>query len=149
MYEGWQFERWDTPVSDAKSPSMVSLTHINGAFKIVLEDVRDSERRRYCIEFEWVPAYRNIQEQFRMSLWNQLPKGEERRKLGSTYIIPNSKWIESFCGYEPIFELDVDKYKHYMICTIDDVVEVITQVQPKIYEVTPGEEEKDDEPDES
>lgn len=149
MYEGWQVERWDTPVSDTELLNMVSLTHGDGPLKIVLEGLQDPERRRYCIEFEWTPAYRNIQEQYRLSFWDQLPKGEERRKLGNTYIIPNSKWIESFQGHEPIFELDVDKYRHYMICTVDDVIEVITQVQPEIYEVEPGKKGENEEEDAS
>ena len=145
MYEGWQFERWDTLVSDIEFLTMISLTEIRGIIRIVVQGGFDLEQRQYCIEFEWSPAYRNIQEQYRLSLWKQIPEGVDGRKPGNTLIIPESKWIESFCGHEPIFELDVDKYRHYMICTGDDVIEVIANAPPKIYEVEPGKEEKNDE----
>ena len=49
LYAGWIVERWDTPVSDARSLRLVSLVD-DGALRLTLEDGLDPARRR------WRPA---------------------------------------------------------------------------------------------
>src|SRR5215475_5956481 len=60
-------ERWDTPVSDARSLAMVSLVDGGDALRITVQDLRDLSRRRFEFTFRRVPAYRNILEEYQAS----------------------------------------------------------------------------------
>jgi hypothetical protein len=75
MYEGWIVERWETSVSDAKSLVLVSLLDQHGQVSIVVQDLRDPNRRRFRFTSQHYPAYRNILEEFRLELWTQLTTG--------------------------------------------------------------------------
>lgn len=68
MYEGWQIKRWDTPVSDAGVLLMLSLVD-NEVLRVTLEVPQLTERSCWCFVFKTYPAYRNILEEYRLSLW--------------------------------------------------------------------------------
>ena len=131
MTEAFYKERWETPVSNAKSLAMVSLVDSHG-LHITLQDLRDPQRRRYRFTFGNVPAYRNVLEEYRTS---EPPAGGE---LGWTVKIPNSPWLEAFRRDEPLFEIHTPGCEHYVIVTEDDVIDVLSPEPPEISEVEPG-----------
>ena len=135
MYEDWKVERWETPVSSAKSLAMVSLID-EGCLAIILQDLRDPSRRRFCFTFSNYPVYRNILEEYRTELWERL--NDKENTLGWTLTVRDSPWIAAFRQTEPLLEVENPHLIHYMICTEDDVVEVLSSAPPDIREIEPG-----------
>ena len=135
MYEGWQFEKWETPVSHAKSLAMVSLID-DGRLAVILQDLRDARHRRHQFIFSNCVAYRNILEEYRMELWKRLD--DSRQRCGWTLLVPNSKWVEELRLAEPVLEATHPALFHYLICTEDDVIEILTPSSPTIKEIESG-----------
>jgi hypothetical protein len=103
LYEGWQIERWETPVSDADSLAMVSLID-DGELAVTVQDLRDPERRRLCFAFSKFPAYRNVLEEYRTQLWAML---SNTGNLGWTTIVANSTWVAALREAEPRWTLSI------------------------------------------
>jgi hypothetical protein len=140
MYEGWKIERWETPVSDVKSLAMVSLVD-DGQLSIVLQETRDAIRRRFCLSFKNYPVYRNILEEYRLELWNEIK--DQRKGIGWTIIIPESQWLASLLKSEPLLGECNPNLVHYVICTEDDVIEVLSNALPQITELDPAAEDEE------
>lgn len=122
MYDSWKVKRWDTPIADLISLVMVSLID-DGMLNITIEAPRLSNRPRWCFTFEKYPAYRNILEEYRLSLWKHLDESNQR--CGKTFIVENSPWIASFQSQEPLLKLYHPHLMHYVILTEDDVIEIL------------------------
>lgn len=124
-------ERWDTPVSDAKSLAMVSLVDQDG-LHITVQDLRDPARRRFRFSFQQVPAYRNILEEYRIS---DPPPIEG---IGWTRVDPRSDWLADLRSREPLLDVHIPGCRHYIIVTEDDVVDVLAPSTPRIVELSPA-----------
>ena len=135
MNKAGKIERWETPVSAAKSLAMVSLLD-NGNLSITVQDLRDPERRRFCFTFKNYPAYRNMLEEYQTSLWEEVK--DESGEAGWTRIIRESRWLASLKETEPFLEESNPGLLHYMICTEDDVVEILSNEPPEVIEVEPA-----------
>ena len=132
MYDGWKPRRWETPVSDVQGLMMVSLVD-DGTLTITLEDERN---RRFQFRFSNYPVYRNILEEYRTKLWD-LVKGMQG-PLGQTWLVLDSPWIASLQEAEPLLEIHSPNLKHYVVCTGDDVIEVLSNEKPIVKEVEHG-----------
>ncbi len=126
MYENWKFERWETPISNERLLCVLSLVDDGEKLLIIVAGLSG---KHISFVFTDYPAYRNIQELYRTELWNKL----HRKNLGSTLIIPESEWIASF--KREVMEVYHPAPVHYMICTEDSCIEVISSEGPKISEV--------------
>ena len=135
MYKGWTIERWQTPVSDAKSLVMVLLVD-DGELSVILQDAGAPRRRRYRFIFSNPIAYRNILEEYRTELWKKLEG--QHKELGWTLQVLDSPWIQTLRKEEPLIDIKVSELSHYMICTEDDVVEILSAPVPVIVEIEPG-----------
>jgi hypothetical protein len=127
--------RWETPVSDAKSLGMVSLIQNNHerTLNILLEDGRDPERKRFLISFKNVSAYKNILEEYRLSELEN--KDKQTLSVGWTRNIQNSIWLGHFTNNEPLLETNNIGSQHYQVCTEDDVIDVISNIEPTVVQV--------------
>ena len=139
MYENWKIEDWRTPVSDIEGLQMVSLCDDNRSLAIIVQGLIDPVRRRFRISFNQYPAYRNINESYRNELWNVLSKNVG--KWGRTFIVTASPWIESFSKETLLF--NHPEITHYVICTEDDVIEVLSPEPPEIAEIEPAAEREE------
>ena len=114
---------------------MVSLVD-DGKLKLTFQDLRDPMRRRFRFTFKTYPAYRNILEEFRTS--------EEGYNTKSwTVIVEESQWLERFRKQEPIFDAHYPEIRHYLFCTEDDVIEVLSPEPPEIEEIAPADENEE------
>jgi hypothetical protein len=129
MYESWQCERWETPVSDAYV-LMMKLCVRAGDLDITLDRSSVSETQEDVqFIFRKCPAFRCILEKFRTELWNNLSASEHP---GRTFTVENSPWIVELKSSEPIFS-DLNKdIRHYVIVTDWEVVEVLSSQAPVI-----------------
>jgi hypothetical protein len=114
---------------------MVSLVD-DGKLTVILQDTRDPARRRFRFTFTICPVYRNILEEFRRELWKEIKGQTEARSW--TLTIPESQWIAYFSEAEPLLEEYYPGLTHYMICTEDDVVEILSSQPPQITEIEPA-----------
>ena len=120
--------RWDTPVSDAQSLTMVSLIDQDG-LHITVED---PAWRRHRFTFRQVAAYRNILEEYRTSE----PGASEG--AGWTMLFPHSPWLSELRKREPLLDHFQPGCKHYVIATEDDVVDILSPDPPEICEIEPA-----------
>jgi hypothetical protein len=128
MYEDWEFERWETPVSNEPLLSMVSLFDDGEKLTIVIDGTSNKHVRFVFTDY---PAYRNIQELYRTELWGKL----YRKNLGSTLIISKAEWIESLRRTDKLVDVYHPNAVHYLICTEDGCVEILTNQPPEISEM--------------
>jgi hypothetical protein len=132
MYDGWQVERWETPMSGAKSLVMVSL-HDDTRLVVILEDARHPDRRRWRVTFDSYIAYLNINESYRVSLWNRLAVTGPR--VGWTKRVVVSPWLDHLLEAEGQLDSIFDSLEHYQIGTEDDVIDVVSPKPPSIVEI--------------
>ncbi len=126
MYDGWLVSRWETPVVDVERLLMVSLTDANRQLIIVLEGPRALGRPRWRVTFGHYPAYRNIDESYRVKLWKWLDDSGQR--CGFTFTVEENP---KFASWETGYLEDVaPNTRHYVITTEDDVVEVLSVDEP-------------------
>ncbi len=132
MYENWQLRRWETPLSDVKHLFMESLHDHSGILEIELADYSNNTAiARYKLTFRNYPAYRNIDESYRIGLWERRQQLNDPLATGWTLIIPDSPWIQEFVN-EPILGLFHPGLVHYLIATENDVVEVLASELPTV-----------------
>lgn len=130
MYEGWRIARWETPVVDLDRLLMVSLADVDRELVVVLESFREPDRPRWRVRFRHYPAYRNIDESYRLELWRWLdPSGQ---RAGSTFTVEEAPPLASW-GTEYLHQAH-PRTRHFVIATQDDVIEVLSMDQP-IWEV--------------
>lgn len=135
MYEGWTFERLETPISDLKSIAMVSLVD-DGCLKITVEDLRDPTRPRWRFTFKHAPIYRNIPEEYRIELWELIHQGGECK--GWTVMVPSSPWLAQLKEKEPLIEVHHPNLLHFVVGTEDDVIDVLSSEAPLVESVEPA-----------
>jgi len=126
MYKGWQIARWETPVVDRDRVLMVSLIDTGGELVLVFEDTESSERLRWRVRFRKYPAYRNIDERYRVALWCWLDESGQR--CGFTFTVTEPV---PFASWDTDYLHDmVPATRHFVIATNDDVIEVLSGEEP-------------------
>lgn len=123
MYENWRITRWETPVVDIHAVALVSLID-NVSLEVTVEATRMPGRPRWRFVFDRVAAYRNILEEYRLELWGHLDESGQR--CGFTFTVQDSPWIAELRPNEPLLELYNPGLQHYVLCTDDDVIEVLS-----------------------
>ncbi len=59
-------------------------------------------------------------------------KLELKLEPSCTYIVTKSEWIKSIKEREPLLLVHNKGIKHYLICTGDDVIDILTPSKPEI-----------------
>jgi len=131
MYDNWKIKKWETPVSDSKWLSMVSLYDV--AETQTLEIRLNDGKQEISINFENYPAYRNIHEEYRTNLWRHLDETSQR--CGWTFEVVNSSWSEKLYKDEPLLKFNDPNLRHFVISTGDDVVEILSNLEPEIKKI--------------
>jgi hypothetical protein len=119
------YERWQTPVSTAKSVALVSLWQ-DADLHLVLEDLKDPERNRYRISFSGFAAYKNTMEEYLIGAQWTGPVPEWTR------VAVVSPWLQHMKLLEPLFKEHHPDCRHYIVVTEDDVIEVLTSEAPVV-----------------
>lgn len=127
-------ERWETPISDARSLRLVTLVD-DGALRLTLEGAGDPARRRWTLVFVGVAAYRNVREELRMGLWAG-SVGADR--VGWTARVPGSPWLARLREAEPLLDVHHPGLVHFRVATEDDVIDVLSAHAPEIREAAPA-----------
>ena len=129
MYQGWQIEKWKTPISETANPAFESLVQDKESLKI--EIIGDDSQKWLFLFTSHCPAYRSIDETYKMELWSYLDKTNQR--FGSTFIVENSSWVKQY--QESKFSTEVaTKLKHYVLATNNNFIEILTDKNPQIIE---------------
>jgi hypothetical protein len=126
--------RWDTLLSDITSLMLVGLQQEGTRLRIVLEGEVTGERAEFTVVFVAFFAYRSLREEYRTTLWSSVPVGA---RLGWTRWVAESQWVAEMMSSEPLFVAHGGgDARHYLICTEDDVVEVLAIEAPVIEQVS-------------
>jgi hypothetical protein len=130
LYENWKYRRWDTPLDGSRDVGLKELrTHERSVF-LVLE----AGDAVFEFEFQDVVAYRNIIERYRLKLWELLEARLPERSW--TLEIESPNWADELKESEPLVQPFHPELRHFMVCTHEDVVEVLTEQTPEIRRVS-------------
>lgn len=101
----------------------------DGRLVIILQDFATNQH--YRVTFKRYPAYRNIMEEHRLTLWRKRPEISEPGATGWTLLVEGSDLV---AGMLPEIEayFDLRKLRHYLIITAADVIEVLSDTEPTI-----------------
>ena len=134
MYEGWKITRWETPIVEIGQLLLVSLQRTGRDLVLEFEAFRDPARPRWQVKVTQCAAFRCIDEMFRCKLWKMLD--ETNQRCGFSFLAEEPEPFESWgTGYIQDWEKGV---QCYVLCTEDDVVEVLTVREPEWREIASG-----------
>ncbi|WP_107039564.1 hypothetical protein [Brumimicrobium mesophilum] len=120
-YDKWNPEKWETAFSEIEWLFMESLIDNKSILTILLTDNKDN---LFEVTFNNYPAYRNILEEYRLNLWGI--RDEKWPNLGNAWIVKNSDWLTDLTESEPLLNHHEGKLNHFIICTQDDVIEILS-----------------------
>lgn len=120
--------RWETPVSDIERLLPVSLCDRDERLVVTVEASWDPSRARWRVAFSGYQAYRKADELHLTALWCRLDATGQR--CGSTFVVEHSPWIDELVEIRPL--------RHYVLCTLDGVIEVAAEVEPEWEELGPS-----------
>lgn len=134
MYQGWKLSKWNTPISEIGTLLLISLTRVGRDVTLEFEAFRDPLRPRWQVKFIQCSAFRCIDEMFRCKLWKMMDETDQR--CGITFLAVEPEPFESWgTGYIQDWEKGV---QCYVLCTEDDVIEVLTASEPEWREIPSG-----------
>ncbi len=117
---------WDTPFKESRNLILYSLVeNKNGKLTLLFEDKTNT---KYTIIFKRPQAYRRILEEYQTARYNV----EQIKKPHRSFIVENSKWIFNLQTTEPLFKEFEKNVKQYMIFTSDEIIDVLSNIEPKI-----------------
>ncbi|ELS04157.1 hypothetical protein Xen7305DRAFT_00038850 [Xenococcus sp. PCC 7305] len=129
MCQGWKIEKWETPLSAVSNPAFESLIQDKEALKINIRG--DNDKKSLFIFDSHCPAYKSIDETYKTKLWSYLDETDQR--FGSTFTVKNSSWLKQYQEPEFLTRI-VPDLKHYVICTTNNIIEILTDKKPQIIE---------------
>ena len=133
-YQSWEIKRWETLLSDldCKNLSLQKLALGECGLTLTLE----SEVEVFSMHFNGHPPFRVIDEGFRVDLWIKL-RQQNKKIFGNTLITEESDF-KDFLRLDGYFDSMASDYVHYLIVTDNDVVEVLSRMQPTIKKYGPS-----------
>jgi hypothetical protein len=129
-YKSWKFRRWDTPLDDSRDVALKELRTCERDVSLVL----DAGGALFEFVFREVVAYRNIVERYRLELWEVL--GAQLPERGWALEIEAPNWASELKESEPLVQPFHPALRHFMICTDEDVLEILTERTPEIRRVS-------------
>lgn len=129
MYRGWKIEKWETPLSPVANPVFKSLLQDKEALKINI--IGEDDKKLLFIFDSHCPAYKSIDETYKTELWSYLDETDQR--FGSTFIVKNSSWLKQYQESNVLIRR-VPDLKHYVICSSNNIIEILTDKKPQIIE---------------
>lgn len=134
MYEGWKITRWETPIVEIGQLLLVSLLRTGRDLILEFEAFRDPARPRWQVKFTQCDAFRCIDEAYRLNLWKMID--ETGQRCGFSFLAEEP---DPFGSWGTMYLHEWQKgLKCYVLCTEDDVVEVLTARDPEWREIASG-----------
>lgn len=134
MYDKWIIKKWDTELYEL-TLDFVSLED-SDKLKITVKTM-GSDYSRYEIVFFGSCSYRVIDEGCRNQLWEHISKNKIDDATGFTWKVENGDFF-NFLMKDDVFSMAHSDSIHYVIATINNVVEVINGInerQPEIRKI--------------
>jgi len=122
--------RWETPFSDIPFLGMWELVDDGELHIQVGEGLPESTIKKaikWMVEFEKYATYRNSNVDFYL-ITNKID-------TGNSINVENSNWIEQLKSEHVLFSDNHKTPVHFIFSTGDDILEVISCVEPKITEL--------------
>ncbi len=114
--------RWNTILSDVGD---LFFSDLNDKGELIIH-VKDRDEIEYLVHFEFCGPYLVSDEGYRTLYWENV-----EGNIGNTFEVQNSPLI-SYLSAEPTFEIQCPAPKHFVICTMDVIIEVVSNKYPNI-----------------
>lgn len=124
-YSDVQIKKWETIISDIRNLS-IDLMETEG-YRLIIY-MSDSEKNSYKTEIAY-QIFSVAHEEHLFELWEF--KNKSQPKIGNCFEIINSIWFDE---YTFIRDSKID-YKHLVIGSIDETIQIITDEYPKIEKI--------------
>lgn len=138
--ETMRVERWETPFTDARDPSVGVIVEADevgaDALTLVVAPSGLDKYPKYLVRFASVVAFTCREEAFAPEIVgiDGVPF-EDRR--ASAHLWMGSPWVESYRKGGPLVPAAGDgDLRHYLVFGGDNTVEVVTSAEPEVEEVT-------------
>lgn len=141
MYEEWILVPWETPFSEVDL-HLVAFVDDHRVI-LVLEGAAGSPGQRthraWRVTFPGgaVFAYRNIEEAYRVGLWERMD-ALGLKAPRTSFIVPGSPWLRSLAAQEPVLQVNAPLLTHYLLLTDDQCFDLLSSLSPSVTEVEPG-----------
>ena len=110
------YHTWKTPLSRLLNlASLVIKSGYDGTLEIRLEDIDTGQK--------WLISFREI-------LGYKFETNFNESRMGNTFIVTNSFWIEQI-KRKPFLAKDIGTAKHYLIDTLSGEINVVTLADPQ------------------
>lgn len=126
--ERWGLKRWDTPLSGYRSLVFITLADDTEQLQLTVEG---EDGGHYRVQAGVYPYVRSVPEAYRCKLWARFSP-EYLETLGPTRLVDPSPLLAQFRRDEPLAELHNGPLKHYMICTTEQVIDILSPEPPEI-----------------
>lgn len=120
--------RWETPVSDLAYLALLELRQVGLSLTLDLEGKRGDVAEQWRVVFRRQAGYANLREEYRARQWSVMPKTAK----GWTIIHEESPWLAELRAEERFDLYGNAAARHYMVCTEDDVIDVLSVEPPVI-----------------
>ncbi len=140
-YVGYRISKWETPVSNIKQFALERLFKSEEAIPdlpgeneppaliVVIRDVQENKQFRFL--FYRCLALRIVREEYATKLWQELSQNHP----GTTAILEDSSWIAELRENEPLFDVHSPNAQHYMIFTMNHLIEVLDDWSPSVEQI--------------
>jgi hypothetical protein len=140
-YVGYRISKWETPASDIKQSVLERLSKNEEPIPdlpseneppvliVVIRDVQENKQFRFL--FHRCLALRIVKEEYATKLWSELSQNHP----GTTTIVEDSPWIAELRENEPLFDVHSPNSQHYIIFTMDYLIEVLDDKPPKVEQI--------------
>jgi len=140
-YTGYHISKWETLASDIKQSVLERLfkneepipaspsENEPPALIVVIRDVQKDRQFRFL--FHRCLALRMVKEEYATELWRELSHNHP----GTTAIVEESPWIAELRENEPLFDVHSPNSRHYIILTMDYLIEVLDDRLPLVEQI--------------
>jgi hypothetical protein len=122
---------WLTPLSKYSDLQFVKLID-DGTLSITLNGGALGQQESFYFKWHRFCAYRNTLEEHGGVPWHL---SDEQKLSGCTHLVTDSSWISYMREGDDLVDLLHPNANHYVICSGDYVTEIISNVEPEIFQM--------------
>ncbi|WNY85078.1 hypothetical protein NNQ28_21925 (plasmid) [Cronobacter dublinensis] len=107
---------------------LVSVGYKDGALEVVLSSNTTSVMNNFKIIFDWVHSFRLTNESDLLKMQEE----QSGQLLAGIYIVDRSGYMKWFAEQSAGIH-DTEEITHYLLATSDDVIDILSSVEPLIF----------------
>ncbi|WP_145506261.1 hypothetical protein [Yersinia alsatica] len=108
-----------------QNSQLEDFRYSSGSLELILSSVNNEEGSKVKVLFDWIYSFRVTDEGDLLKMQEE----QEGEMLTGLYLVEKSKYLEWFNEQSGYIH---DGVTHYMLSTVDDVIDILASVSPSI-----------------